>query len=73
MKKYTSDPLVAVDIRQLRQQTFTPCRLRRAPRPYFIPSTDHKLIREAITAGGQNDNTKEIFVIRRVAAPTGGR
>lgn len=67
MKKYTSDPLVAVDIRQLRQQTFTLVGSVERPGPYFIPSTDYKLI-EAITAGGRiDDNTKEIFVIRQVA------
>ncbi|MBX3388691.1 MAG: polysaccharide biosynthesis/export family protein [Phycisphaeraceae bacterium] len=66
MKKYIADPLVGVDIRELRQQTFTVIGAIERPGPYFIPSIDYKLI-EAITAGGRiDDKTKEIFVIRQV-------
>lgn len=66
MKKYIADPLVGVDIRELRQQTFTVVGAIERPGPYFIPSIDYKLI-EAITAGGRiDDKTKEVFVIRQV-------
>jgi len=66
MKKFIADPLVGVDIRELRQQTFTVVGAIERPGPYFIPSIDYKLI-EAITAGGRiDDKTKEIYVIRQV-------
>ncbi|MGH7244229.1 MAG: polysaccharide biosynthesis/export family protein [Phycisphaerales bacterium] len=66
MKKFIADPLVGVDIRELRQQTFTVVGAIERPGPYFIPSIDYKLI-EAITAGGRiDDKTKEIFIIRQV-------
>lgn len=66
MKKFVADPLVGVDIRELRQQTFTMIGAIERPGPYFIPSIDYKLI-EAITAGGRiDDMTKEVFVIRQV-------
>ncbi|MBX3379514.1 MAG: polysaccharide biosynthesis/export family protein [Phycisphaeraceae bacterium] len=66
MKKFIAEPLVGVDIRELRQQTFTMVGAIERPGPYFIPSIDYKLI-EAITAGGRiDDMTKEVFVIRQV-------
>ncbi|MBL8885836.1 MAG: polysaccharide biosynthesis/export family protein [Phycisphaerales bacterium] len=66
MKKFVADPLVGVDIRELRQQTFTVIGAIERPGPYFIPSIDYKLI-EAITAGGRiDDKTKEVFIIRQV-------
>jgi len=66
MKKFVADPLIGVDIRELRQQTFTLIGAIERPGPFFIPSIDYKLI-EAITAGGRvDDKTKEVFVIRQV-------
>ncbi|MBS0188793.1 MAG: polysaccharide biosynthesis/export family protein [Planctomycetes bacterium] len=66
MKKFIGDPLVGVDIRELRQQTFTMVGAVERPGPYFIPSIDYKLM-EAITAGGRiDDKTKEIYIIRQV-------
>lgn len=66
MKKFIAEPLVGVDIRELRQQTFTMVGAIERPGPYFIPSIDYRLI-EAITAGGRiDDSTKEVFIIRQV-------
>ncbi len=66
MKKFIADPLVGVVVKELRQQTFTIVGAVDRPGPYFIPSTDYKLL-EAITAGGRiDDKVKEVYVIRQV-------
>lgn len=66
MKKLVDQPLVGVNVKAERQQTFVIQGAVDQPGPYFIPSPDYKLL-EALTAGGRMPSSvPEVYVIRQV-------
>lgn len=66
MKRLVAEPLVLVDARGQRQQTYNIIGEVQSPGPYFIPRADYRLL-EALTSGGRFDqNGEEIYVIRQV-------
>jgi len=66
MKRLVAEPLVLVDARGQRQQTYNIIGEVQSPGPYFIPRADYRLL-EALTSGGRFDqNVDEIYVIRQV-------
>lgn len=66
MKKLVEEPLVGVNVKAERQQTFVIQGAVDQPGPYFIPSPDYKLL-EALTAGGRMPSSvPEVYVIRQV-------
>lgn len=67
MKGLVAEPLVDIDITELRQQTYSIIGGAARPGSYFIPKPDYRLL-EAITNGERIDNTaKHIYVIRTVS------
>jgi polysaccharide export outer membrane protein len=78
MRGLIADPLVEVDILDLRQQTFTLLGAVSRPGAYFIPKPDFRIL-EALPFGERYEPAaKEIYVIRLVGLdpalddPTGG-
>ncbi|MDX2117194.1 MAG: polysaccharide biosynthesis/export family protein [Planctomycetota bacterium] len=66
MKKLVDQPLVGVNVKAERQQTFVIQGAVDQPGPYFIPSPDYKLL-EALTAGGRiPSSASEVYVIRQI-------
>lgn len=66
MKTFVSEPLVEIDVTELRQQTFAIIGGASRPGAYFIPRPDYRLL-EAITNGERLDTTaKQIYIIRTV-------
>jgi len=66
MKAFVSEPLVEIDVTELRQQTFAIIGGVSRPGAYFIPRPDYRLL-EAITNGERLDTTaKQLYVIRTV-------
>jgi len=66
MKKLVDQPLVGVNVKAERQQTFVIQGAVDQPGPYFIPSPDYKLL-EALTAGGRMPSSvQDVYIIRQV-------
>lgn len=66
MERLVPNPLVQVQVKQQRQQTFTLIGSITTPGPYFIPKPDYRLL-EAVTAGGPfNQDVEYVYVIRQV-------
>lgn len=60
------DPLVSVVVEQRRSQTFHLMGNISEPGPYFIPSSDYRLLEALISAGGFPEFVGDVYVIRQV-------
>lgn len=58
--------LVQVRVAEQRQQSFTTFGAVAAPGPYLIPKPDFRLLEALTTAGGFNESSRYVYVIRQV-------
>jgi polysaccharide export outer membrane protein len=67
MERFVREPLVAIDVTQQRNQTFSIIGAVEQPGPYFIPKADYRVL-EAMTSAGSFpwDTTPYLFIIRQV-------
>ncbi|MEL7472876.1 MAG: polysaccharide biosynthesis/export family protein [Planctomycetota bacterium] len=66
MSAFVGNPLVTVEVVSPRQRTFTVFGSVSAPGPYFVPTSDYRLLEALNTAGTFNDAVESIFVIRQI-------
>lgn len=66
MRDIVVDPTVSVVVQQRRQATFNVMGAVAQPGPFFIPSSDYRLLEALAAAGGVNEGIREVYVIRQV-------
>jgi polysaccharide biosynthesis/export protein len=59
-------PVVSINVRAQRKQTFAVLGAVATPGTYFIPSPDYRLLEGLTAAGGVNETIKKIYVIRQI-------
>lgn len=66
MKPFIGNPLATVNVTNPRQMTFHVMGAVRNPAPYFMPSSEYRVLEALTAAGGFPETTPYIYVIRQV-------
>jgi polysaccharide export outer membrane protein len=65
-RQIAGNPVVAVNVRSQRKQTFAVLGAVQTPGTFFIPAPDYRLLEAITTAGGVNETIPFVYVIRQV-------
>lgn len=65
-RQISNNPVVAVNVRSQRKQTFAVLGAVQTPGTFFIPAPDYRLLEAITTAGGVNETIPYVHVIRQV-------
>lgn len=66
MTQYVGNPLATVTVANPRQMTIHVMGAVRTPSPYFMPSSDYRLLQALTAAGGFPESIPYVYVIRQV-------
>ena len=66
MRPFLGNPLATINVTNPRQMTFHVIGAVRNPAPYFMPSSEYRVLEALTAAGGFPETTPYIYVIRQV-------